>query len=150
MKKFRLDDKTKTDPFEAPDGYFEEFPLRMQKRIGPEAGTGRPLVFRLPLRWSVPALAAILAVAIGLPMLVGPGNGASSADPLAGIATAELVYYLEMEAVTAEELVEAVEGVVPEDSLWNDQALDLLPENELSDEELLMLYEQLSGSEEIL
>ena len=33
MKKFNLDDIEKKEPFEAPEKYFDEFPLKMQKRI---------------------------------------------------------------------------------------------------------------------
>ena len=150
MKKFNLDDIEKKEPFEAPEKYFEEFPLKMQKRI--EAKTAGSPVWQplLSPKWSLSALAMVLTLGVGL--FVWNNNKATELDlnPLDAVATADLIYYLEIESVSADELVQLMDHAEAEDSIWNDGELNLLPEGEMTDEELLQLYDQLSTQDDIL
>jgi hypothetical protein len=150
MKKFKIDDVEKKEPFEAPERYFDEFPLRMQKRI--EAKTAGSPVWQplLSPKWSLPAIAMVLMVSVGLFFWNNNRTTDEELNPLDAVATADLIYYLEIESVSSDELVQLMDHAEVEDSIWNDGELNLLPEEEMSDEELLLLYDQLSTQDEIL
>ncbi|MEQ8686726.1 MAG: hypothetical protein RIE86_15610 [Imperialibacter sp.] len=150
MKKFKLDDIERKEPFEAPEKYFDEFPLRMQKRIEVKAAGSPVSQLLLSPKWSLSALAMVLMLGVGL--FVWNNDKATEVDlnPLDAVATADLIYYLEIESVSADELVQLMNHAEAEDSIWNDGELNLLPEEEMTDEELLLLYDQLSTQDEIL
>ncbi|CAD5276393.1 MULTISPECIES: hypothetical protein [unclassified Imperialibacter] len=150
MNKFKLDDIEKKEPFEAPEKYFDEFSLRMQKRIEVKAAGSPVWQLLLSPKWSLSALAIVLMLGVGL--FVWNNNKATDEDlnPLDAVATADLIYYLEIESVSADELVQLMDHAEAEDSIWNDGELNLLPEEEMTDEELLQLYDQLSTQDEIL
>ena len=151
MKKFNLDDLNKKEPFEAPDGYFDDLPLRMQKRIeGIRARERTSLA--TTIRWSLAGIAAALFVAISLTLWNGTTD--NTADPLDGIATADLIYFLEtdaqLEMMSSEELVSIFSDIDAEDSLWTEYESEMIPGNELTEEELLQLYDHFRSGEEFL
>ena len=151
MKKFNLDDREKREPYEAPDGYFEELPLRVRQKIETIPDSGRTSFSTDTVRWSIAAAVALLLLS-GL--FWWNLSEQHNPDPLAGIATAELVNFLEveyqMEPMNTEEWAMVLENTPIEDSLWNAYESEVSPANELTDEELQQLYEQLNNTEDIL
>ncbi|MEQ8808610.1 MAG: hypothetical protein RIE59_06035 [Imperialibacter sp.] len=150
MKKFKLDDIERKEPFEAPEKYFDEFPLRMQKRIEVKAAGSPVWQLLLSPKWSLSALAMVLVVGVGLFVWNSDTATNEALNPLDAVATADLIYYLEIEFVSSDELMDVMDHTEVEDSIWNDGDLNLLPEVEMTDEELLLLYDQLSTQDGIL
>lgn len=151
MKKFDLHSIEKKEPFQAPDVYFDDLPLRMQKKL--EADKDEKfawLKIKLSPGWALTALAAVVLLAIGINFWITLNGTNDQLDPLDAIATADLVYYLESEAIPSDDLIGIFEQVNIEDSIWHDSELNLIPEAEMSDEELLFLYDNVSAKDEIL
>ena len=151
MKKFNLDDLDKKEPFEAPHGYFEDLPMRLQKRIeGIASRESGP--HSIAIRWSLAGIAAALFVALGITFWNGTLN--NTADPLDEIATADLIYFLEtdaqLEVTSSEELVNIFGAIETEDSLWTEYELEMIPGDDLTGEELQQLYDHYRSGDEFL
>lgn len=87
--KYTLDDIDKKQGFEVPEGYFEDLPMKIQKRIEEEKKETKP--FRLP-SWSL-AMAASIVVIVSL-VFIFNNNTVSAEDMLAEIAEEDLVAYI--------------------------------------------------------
>ncbi len=148
MKKFTLEDIEKKEPFEAPDKYFDELPLRMQRRIE-ESKHSSSRVLLLSPQWAVPSL-ALLMLLVGLFIWNNESTQVNDLDPLESIATADLADYLELELVSSYELVQVFNNAEDVDSLWSDSELNLLPEDNMTDNDLLLLFDQMSIQDEVL
>jgi hypothetical protein len=128
----KLEDIPKKEIFTAPDGYFDKLPGVIQARVVKQNRFTRP-VWRYSLRYALPA---VIFVAAGILWYT---RETSAQDMLAGIATEELVSYLEeSEGLSTEELldnnlldtddVQAIEQEVYNLDLGDD-VLDALEDN---------------------
>jgi len=98
----RLDEIPKKTLFEAPEGYFEKLPSRIQARISkPE-----PAVTwgKLTIRYALPAL---LVGAVSALLLLNQPN-LSPEEVLASIESEQLVAYLEDTELNTDDLLDAV------------------------------------------
>lgn len=99
MKK--LNDIDKKQVFEVPEGYFDQLPLRIQKRL--ETPQRTVAWFQLPvMRYAVPVVVLMVA---GL-FWIYSGNK-SIEEQLSAIDDSELVAYLQESDLNSEELEEA-------------------------------------------
>ena len=137
--KYKLDDIDRKKAFKAPDGYFEDLPLKIQKRVEGERNTS--VRYAVP-KWSL-ALAASLALIVTF-FFISQNNGPSPEEMLAEVSRDELVAYLahldldEYEIATAfDEDVEIFdeETNVLDGIALKDQSIDdVLQEYDLEDE----------------
>ncbi len=101
MKK--LEDISKRNIFEVPDGYFDKLPSKIQARIEqnqPERSAFS--VFSFSLRYAMPALVIGLAV-----YLIWPKTTSKGEDLLASVSTEHLVAFLNETDMSTEDLLEA-------------------------------------------
>jgi hypothetical protein len=128
----KLEDIPKKEIFTAPDGYFDMLPGVIQARVAKQSRFTRP-VWQYSLRYALPA---VVLVAAGILWYT---RQTSAQDMLAGIATEELVRYLEeSETLSTDELldtnlldaddVQSIEQEVYNLDL-NDDVLDALEDN---------------------
>jgi hypothetical protein len=97
----KLDDIPKKEIFTAPEGYFDALPGVVQARIVKQQHVTRP-VWQYSLRYAVPCVLVLVAGIVWYTR-----QAASAQDILAGVATEELVSYLEeTEAFSTEELLD--------------------------------------------
>lgn len=98
----RLDDIPKKSLFEAPEGYFEKLPGRIQARIArPEPD---PAWGRLALRYALPV---VLLAAAAVLVLTNRDN-LSPEDLLAQVDSEQLVAYLDETDLNSDDLLDAV------------------------------------------
>ena len=125
----RLDDIPKKSLFEAPEGYFEKLPGRIQTRIAvpePEPAWGR-----LALRYALPV---VLLAAAAVFVLTNRGT-LSPEDLLAQVDSEQLVAYLDETDLNSDDLLEAVPLDEAEaESLEADALGDLVIDDEVFDE----------------
>lgn len=102
MKK--LEDIPKAQPFQVPDNYFEDLPMRIQARIQkPERKSVWAGEWGLALKLAIP----VLIIGIGA-VLFWPKVQVAS-DPVANldsVPTSELLAYLEADEISTEEILE--------------------------------------------
>ena len=134
MNPFQPDESNRQHPFVAPEGYFDELPARVQKRV---ATTAQPSVPRGSFRWIYFAAAgfvAIFAVAAWLVMRPTAPATNSAVTPsaeqlLAEVPTETLVDYLllaEVDVMTTAALSEAEQAELLEQLNVGDLANELL------------------------
>lgn len=105
MKK--LDDIPGKQPFEVPDGYFEQLPGRIQARIQ-GAPSARAMAFGYSLRYAaaVVVLGIVAAVWLWRP---STGDSQSPEAILASVGTSDLVAYLNEGDITTDELLDGLQ-----------------------------------------
>lgn len=138
----KLEDVNKDNIFKVPEGYFEEFPDRLRKKID-DAGHSRriPVIRIQPIIHMVAAAVILMFVIYGIRQL---GQQSNTADQLlSNISTEELINYLEETDISAEELLESLDVslITLEDFSGGD---DLFPSETIDDEtidDLLNEYE---------
>ncbi len=92
MKK--LEDIPKKDLFDAPEGYFESFPMRMQKRLESEKPVARTIFYAQPLFKYAFAFLLIISIAVVLSRYAV--NDIPNGEAwLAEIPSTDLIIYLE-------------------------------------------------------
>ncbi|MBT1688065.1 hypothetical protein [Dawidia soli] len=97
----KLEDIPKKEIFTAPEGYFDTLPGVIQARVAKQTPAIRP-VWRYSLRYALPA---VVLFAAGI--LWYTRQASSPQDILEGIATEELMSYLEeSEGLSTEELLD--------------------------------------------
>lgn len=97
----RLDDIPKKSLFEAPDGYFEKLPGRIQARIAkPEPA---PAWGTLALKYALP----VLALAAASIFVLTNRPGMTPEEVIAGVESEQLVAYLAETDVNTDDLLEA-------------------------------------------
>ncbi|HMQ00934.1 MAG TPA: hypothetical protein PKC24_14235 [Cyclobacteriaceae bacterium] len=105
MKK--LKDIKKRDEFKAPEGYFEQFPLRMQKRL--EMEQSKPAIrlstASLPIIRYAMAAMVILMLGIGVYLFLPEKQGLSE-HWLSDVSNAEIISYLESSYLDADDFFE--------------------------------------------
>lgn len=128
----KLEDIPKKEIFTTPDGYFDMLPGVIQGRVTKQARTTRP-AWQYSVRYALPA---VLFVAAGILWYT---RETSAQDILAGVATEELISYLEeSEGLSTEELLDtnlldAEDAQSIEQEVYNldlsDDVLDALEDN---------------------
>ncbi|MCE2994771.1 MAG: hypothetical protein ACK5RG_09590 [Cyclobacteriaceae bacterium] len=102
MKK--LEDIPKAQPFQVPDNYFEDLPMRIQARIQePERKSVWAGEWGLALKLAIPVLV------IGIGAVIFWPSAKTDSDPLANldsVPTSELLAYLESDEISTEEILE--------------------------------------------
>jgi len=88
--KYKLDDIEKKKVFDVPESYFEDLPMKIQKRI--ESETSGKVAFAWP-KWSVALAASLTLIAVFL--FVIPSNDVNAEDLLASVTQEELIAYLD-------------------------------------------------------
>jgi hypothetical protein len=101
MKK--LEDIPKKNQFQAPEGYFDTLPLRIQARIDQPKKAEQSFFFRYSLQYVVPA---VVLVAVGVAWFSQSQKETSAESLLASIETVELISYLNDEDISTEQLVD--------------------------------------------
>ena len=102
--KYKLDDIDKKEQFKVPDGYFEDLPMRIQKRIQVETPVSRSK----RTVWSL-AMAASLLIIITYIFMI-PDSNPSAEELLAEVSQEELIAYLDEAEFDEYELASAFEG----------------------------------------
>lgn len=106
MSMKKLEDIPKTNPFEAPEGYFEKLPTIIQSRVLKPSQRFNAAT-RFVLQFAVPVV--VMMVIAGLFWINRPDAHVSAESMLASIQTEDLVAYLKDSDFTTEELLNAVE-----------------------------------------
>lgn len=138
----KLSDIEKKNLFEVPDGYFEDLPLRIQKRIELEQQSKQTIA--LP-SWSL-AMAASIALII-VAVFLFQNNPSSSEDLLAGISEEDLIAYIDELELSSYDIATTFPNItdhlqlddinIIEDVDLEDQAIDdLLLEYNIEDLEI--------------
>jgi hypothetical protein len=135
MKKFKLSDIPKKEPFAAPDGYLQKLPLLVQERIQQQ-----PAAFRWSMaQWLVRPQLQLVYAALMLMMVAGlfflrqPEQPSQDAALLLqGVSDQELLYYLEHSASLSMQEINNVAN-------WQETTAKLpgLPVNEALEDEVL-------------
>ena len=100
--KYKLDDIEKKKVFDVPEGYFEDLPMKIQKRIESESTSKMAIAWP---KWGVALAASLTLIAVFL--FVIPSNDVNAEDLLASVTQEELIAYLdeieleEFEIITA-------------------------------------------------
>ena len=100
--KYKLDDIEKKKVFDVPEGYFEDLPMKIQKKIESESTSKMAIAWP---KWSVALAASLTLIAVFL--FVIPSNDVNAEDLLASVTQEELIAYLdeieleEFEIITA-------------------------------------------------
>jgi len=134
--KYKLDDIDKKQGFKVPEGYFEDLPMKIQKRIEQE----KPATRRLTIpQWGL-ALAASLALVFTF-VFVLPDDGPSAEDLLATISEEELIAYLDQDDFDEYEIASAFQDVPEVFEFENSDGLDGLDLEDQAIEDVLLEYD---------
>jgi len=145
--KFRLEDLDKHNVFSTPDRYFEDLPMRIQRRTNAETKRKRVFIPRQALRWAVPALIVVLGALYYL--LPTETETIAPEQLIAEVSTEDLVQYLQTSDMTTDDLIYHIaEGDVSVDFGLNE--VDFLDESEIEQEDLDMLLNEYSWESEYL
>jgi hypothetical protein len=121
MKK--LEDISKKQSFEAPEGYFDALPGIIQARVAKPESVSQRFSWKPVLLYAMP----VLLVAIGLIWYLSTGRGDSSPEQLlAAIETVDIEAYLDESDMTTDELLDHIDfNQIQVDSLvFENPALD--------------------------
>lgn len=129
----KLDDIEKK--LKVPEGYFEELPMRIQKRIEMEQ-SGSPS-FKIPA-WSL-AMAASIVVIIGF-IFIWDGNNTTVEELIAEIPEEELIAYVEQLHLDAYDLAVAFPETTEELEFKDIEMMDELEVDDLSIDDILLEY----------
>ena len=131
----KLDDIEKKLNMKVPEGYFEELPMRIQKRIEMEQSSSTS--FKIP-SWSL-AMAASIVVIIGF-IFFWDGNNTSVEELLAEIPEEELMAYVEELNLDAYDLATAFPETTEELEFEDIEMMDELEVDDLSIDDILLEY----------
>ncbi|MFZ6013310.1 MAG: hypothetical protein ACOYXT_23415 [Bacteroidota bacterium] len=105
MKK--LEDISKKEVFDVPEGYFDKLPGVIQARIAKEnPARERPMAFHFALKYALPAVVLLTA---GIFWFTRTPSSADAESILASVETEALVAYLNESEITTDEVLETVE-----------------------------------------
>ena len=131
----KLDDIEKKLNMKVPEGYFEELPMKIQKRIEMEQSSSTS--FKIP-SWSL-AMAASIVVIIGF-IFFWDGNNTSVEELLAEIPEEELMAYVEELNLDAYDLATAFPETTEELEFEDIEMMDELEVDDLSIDDILLEY----------
>jgi len=131
----KLDDIEKKLNMKVPEGYFEELPMKIQKRIEMEQSSSNS--FKIPA-WSL-AMAASIVVIVGFIFFWG-GKNTSVEELLAEIPEEELMAYVEELNLDAYDLATAFPETTEELEFEDIEMMDELEVDDLSIDDILLEY----------
>lgn len=140
--KYTLDDIDKKQGFEVPKGYFEDFPMKIQKRIEKEKTETKSL--RLP-SWSL-AMAASIVVIVSF-VLIFNSNTVTAEDMLAEIAEEDLVAYIGQLEMDEYDLADAFPD---EAGVIEFEDINIFENMDIEDESLDGILEEYNLEDELL
>jgi len=100
----KLEDIPKKDFFNAPEGYFESLPGRVQARIGKDHRFSRNPIVSFSLKYALPA---VFLAAAGIFWFTSSNRPADVDKMLSAIRTEDLVAYLDDSEITTDEVIES-------------------------------------------
>ncbi len=133
--KYKLDDIDKKTDFKVPEGYFEDLPMRIQKRIEEEQ-TAKS-TFKLPV-WSF-AMAASVALIVTF-FFVFSGNENTAEQLLAEISEEDLIAYLDELEIDEYDLASAFPETTNELIFEKKEMLDDIEFGDESIDNILLEY----------
>jgi len=100
----KLDDIPKKDIFNAPEGYFDTLPGRIQARVEKDRGIPRSPVISFSLKYALPAL---IAAAAGIFWFTSSNKSPDVDTMLSAIGTEDLVAYLDESDISTDEVIDS-------------------------------------------
>ena len=140
--KYKLDDIEKKSAFKVPEGYFEDLPMRIQKRV--ESESPQRSTFRLP-SWSF-AMAASVLLVISFVFIFNTSDQNAN-ELLAEVPEADLIAYLDQVDVDIYDLASTFTG--DSESLQFDE-LDMLNGLDVEEGSLDSILEEYNLEDEYL
>ncbi len=135
---FKLDDiDKKGQPFQAPEGYFEDLPLKIQKRIEMRSASKVKWYATLPFKLAF-SIATVLIIVLSITFF---GKSQSAEDILAEIPEEELLAYIDEISLEEEEILTAFENTNIWSGFSNETTLDELNMEDESLDELMIDYD---------
>lgn len=132
----KLSDIDKKLTFQVPDGYFEDLPLKIQKRIEEEEPRGS--FIKLPV-WSL-AMAASIVLIISFALLFSEENSNNVESLLAEISEDDLVAYVEELDLNEYDLVATFPETTDEFEFEDIEIMDELDLEDHSIDDILLEY----------
>ncbi len=141
--KIHIEDLKKHRVFTTPENYFEDLPMRIQKRIEEKKSTWKSPFFIFSLKYAFPVLIILFVSYWGYIKYTSVPEYEAILDQLS---TDDLIEYLAVTNITTNEILEFgdLESLFSEDIDNEEMIFDDL---ELDDQELLEIYQELGGSE---
>lgn len=99
----KLEDLPKKQVFNAPDGYFDNLPQRIQQRIAESTPRRTAWYFQYKLQYALPV---IMLTILGIWMMPESKNSSDIEAMLASVETQEILNYLDQSDLTTEELLQ--------------------------------------------
>lgn len=137
MKPFKIEDIEKKKPFDVPDGYFEDLPMKIQARIEKKEIQW----FQTPVFKMAVSLASIIIIVITFVFI---GTNEPAEDFLADVSQEDLLAYVDFMQLDEQDIFSAFEGSmegvdfsetqIEEIELEDMELDDLLIEYDLSDD----------------
>lgn len=145
-KKIDIESLERENIHQAPDGYFDELPLKIQSRINEQQEAPSPIfISRMQVVWSMTAVIAIFLIGW---FLYPQDNNPSPEQLLASIDSEDLIEYLYEEDISTDEILAAVNDEYLLDGL---ETLEMeMIDGDLSNEDLESIYSELDYSTEIM
>ncbi|MEP0987253.1 hypothetical protein [Ekhidna sp.] len=134
--KYKLDDIEKKKPFEVPEKYFEELPLKIQTRINEEKVES--------YSWKVPAWGLAMAASILLLItfiFIIPESGPDPEKLLAEVSQDELIAYLDQIELDEYDIASAFDDNMDVFELENSSMLDGIEIDDQALDDVLLEYD---------
>lgn len=133
--KHKLDDIDKKEVFKVPDGYFEDLPMQIQKRI---TETPKRQTLRIP-SWSLALAASILLLLTFV--FIFPNNNPTAEELLAEISQDEIVAYLDLIDLDEYDIASAIGDEANELNFEDTNVLDGIDLEDQSIDDVLLEYD---------
>lgn len=133
--KHKLDDIDKKEVFKVPDGYFEDLPMQIQKRI---TETPKRQTLRIP-SWSLALAASILLLLTFI--FIFPNNNPTAEELLAEISQDEIVAYLDLIDLDEYDIASAIGDEANELNFEDTNVLDGIDLEDQSIDDVLLEYD---------
>ena len=134
--KYKLDDIEKKKVFDVPEGYFEDLPMKIQKRIESESTSKMAIAWP---KWSVALAASLPLIAVFL--FVIPSNDVNAEDLLASVTQEELIAYLDEIELEEFEIITALGDNPSVFDFEETEGLDDIDLEDQSIDDMLLVYD---------
>ena len=143
----KLEDIKKKNIYSVPDKYFDRLPTRIQSRVNEK----KP-VFWLSLDWSLmyKVAAPVMAIVLIIFYISSSNNlqDRSAESLLAQVSTDDLIAYLNETDITTDEIIESIDFSGIDIDFSQDDPI--IPDMELGNSEMEMLFDEYGLDEELL
>lgn len=146
-KNIPLSSIPKKDGFKAPDEYFDTLAERIEQKIATQTD-GKVVPMGNPFPWKYASLAAAAVAALlilSLPLILNKTVSSPTAEELIAMVSPEdCMYYLQYTDMEAGEIL----SLTGTEFLFEETGEELVPDAELNDEEIDLLYERYGVTED--